>query len=110
MHQVRLFHQRVAILIEYGVIMKIKSFIKNIIPQSVLKSYKASGLYLEKFAYSGTDSIAVDIEKKYGPQGKLLEIFSTNTGNMVHKWHHYICLFHLSLQLVLCKYVLLCSY
>lgn len=45
---------------------------------------------IEKFSFSGGKSVKEDIQKKYGYDGDLLEIYSSNSGPLVHKWHHYI--------------------
>lgn len=43
--------------------------------------------------YFGDGDIRADIEAKYGPQGDLLEIYTTTTGSHVHEWHHYLPLY-----------------
>ena len=43
--------------------------------------------------YFGEGDIRADIEAKYGPQGDLLDIYTTTTGSHVHKWHHYLPLY-----------------
>lgn len=44
---------------------------------------------IRPFAFGGAD-VAGDIRTKYGFDGDLLRIFAGNTGEVVHKWHHYI--------------------
>ncbi|MBC2835455.1 class I SAM-dependent methyltransferase [Paragemmobacter straminiformis] len=40
-------------------------------------------------AFTGPD-IAADIREKYGFSGDLLDIYTTGSPRLVHKWHHYI--------------------
>ncbi len=47
---------------------------------------------IEKFEFTGADA-AADIKQKYGFEGDLLDIFATNEGPIVHKWHHYMPLY-----------------
>lgn len=41
----------------------------------------------------GVGDVAADIRAKYGYSGDLVDIFTKNTGAVVHKWHHYIPLY-----------------
>ena len=41
----------------------------------------------------GDGDIRADIENKYGPQGDLLDIYTSVSGAQVHKWHHYLPLY-----------------
>ena len=43
--------------------------------------------------YFGKGDVRADIETKFGPQGDLLDIYTTTTGSHVHKWHHYLPLY-----------------
>ena len=43
-----------------------------------------------KFEYDTTSDIKKDIQKKYGYDGDLVDLFADNKGAVVHKWHHYI--------------------
>jgi hypothetical protein len=43
--------------------------------------------------YFGDGDIRADIESKYGPQGDLLDIYTSTAGVHVHKWHHYLPLY-----------------
>ena len=46
------------------------------------------------FAYRERDrDVARHIRESYGYDGDLLEYFTSNSGNIVHKWHHYIGLY-----------------
>ncbi|MEB3324897.1 MAG: hypothetical protein VKM17_06120 [Cyanobacteriota bacterium] len=46
-----------------------------------------------RFVSDHPSGIKKDIYEKYGDCGGLLEIFASNTGPVVHKWHHYIPLY-----------------
>ncbi len=48
---------------------------------------------IEKFKFDKVSKVKEDIQTKYGFKGDLLEIFTTNKGNIIHKWHHYIPLY-----------------
>lgn len=43
-----------------------------------------------RFAFDKTQDIKTDIAEKYGYHGDLLDLFISNRGAAVHKWHHYI--------------------
>lgn len=59
-----------------------------------LFSYFGIGLKgLSKYAFNQENDIAADISKKYNYKGDLLEIYTTNLGGVVHKWHHYLPLY-----------------
>jgi hypothetical protein len=71
-------------------ITKLKKQIKKIVPTSIL-SYFAIGLAeMDKYAFDKNLEVKKDIQDKYGFNGKLLDIFVTNNGPVVHKFHHYI--------------------
>lgn len=45
---------------------------------------------IEKFAFNFDISVRDDIKSKFQFDGALLDIFSENSGPVIHKWHHYI--------------------
>jgi len=45
------------------------------------------------FAFPSTRCAKEDIQKNYGFNGDLLNLFTNNEGPAVHKWHHYIPLY-----------------
>lgn len=47
---------------------------------------------IERYAFSGAD-IRQDVVGKYGPQGDLLDIYTSIDTCLVHKWHHYLPLY-----------------
>ena len=73
--------------------------IKNIINQLKRKirifliNRLGVGEGIGKYIYKLNRDIKRDVEIKYGFKGDLVDIFSENKGNIVHKWHHYIPLY-----------------
>ena len=47
---------------------------------------------MQRSLFKGGD-VAADIREKYGFDGDLLDLFVTNKGPKVHKWHHFIPLY-----------------
>lgn len=45
------------------------------------------------FNFDKASDVKEDIKEKYGHDSDLLELFVTNKGYIVHKWHHYIPLY-----------------
>lgn len=45
---------------------------------------------IERFAFPKNLDVKKDIKTKFNYEGSILEIFSENENNIVHKWHHYI--------------------
>lgn len=45
------------------------------------------------FRFDPAQDAAGDIRAKYGFNGELLELFASNKGKLIHKWHHYIPLY-----------------
>jgi hypothetical protein len=54
---------------------------------------KTAGDFLEAYEFPAGRPIREDIRGKFGFDGDLLEIFASNTGPVVNKWHHYIPLY-----------------
>jgi hypothetical protein len=48
---------------------------------------------MKKFRFDEDGDVVEDIRSKYGFDGDLLDIYATNEGASVHKWHHYIPLY-----------------
>lgn len=46
----------------------------------------------KRYEFDGED-VAADIRERYNYDGDLAEIYATNKGYEVHKWHHYIPLY-----------------
>lgn len=55
-----------------------------------IKAWFGHSEKLSNFAFNKNESVKQDIQKKYGFNGDLLDIFVNNDENIVHKWHHYI--------------------
>ncbi|MBP6422223.1 MAG: class I SAM-dependent methyltransferase [Propionivibrio sp.] len=77
--------------------MSIRSIVRSLVPTMLVSRYKrrhvreSSG----KFAFKFDSALEVkkDIQKKYGHNSDLLDLFVGNEGALVHKWHHYIPLY-----------------
>lgn len=69
--------------------MRVKSVVKHLLPDALLSRL---GLVdsISQFAFDPSKSVRDDIQRKYGFDGDLLDYFVSNTGAVVHKWHHYI--------------------
>ena len=67
-------------------------FFKKLIPNKVLSNFGYTGIRPKSFFAQNID-IKEDIATKYGYNGPLLDIFASNQGPLVHKWHHYIPLY-----------------
>lgn len=69
--------------------MGLKTLLRGFLPNPVLARW---GIHdgLEKFAFDKNLDVKRDIQDKYGFDGDLLEIFVSNKGPLVDKWHHYI--------------------
>lgn len=48
---------------------------------------------MKRFRFEDGGDIVEDIRHKYGFDGDLVEIYATNPGPTVHKWHHYLPLY-----------------
>jgi hypothetical protein len=74
--------------------MKFKAKIKPLIPNVLLELYRSRHVVesIGRFCFHSDSASAVkeDIQKKYGHNSELLELFATNTEFLVEKWHHYI--------------------
>jgi hypothetical protein len=72
-----------------------KEFLKSLIRNPILESRRKHFAYegIERYAFDEKLDVKKDIKQKYGYQGELLDIFTENKGNIVHKWHHYIPLY-----------------
>lgn len=77
--------------------MKIKAIIKLLVPNIILERYRSlqNREGISKFMFNSNDASDVkrNIQEKYGHKIDLLELFATNKGLVVHKWHHYIPLY-----------------
>ena len=73
--------------------MKIKNYLRMILPNFILNRLGAD-FKLEEFAFNNPLNVKKDIEMKYGFNGDLLEIFTKNKNQVVHKWHHYIPIYN----------------
>lgn len=73
--------------------MKIKNYLRMILPNFILNRLGAD-CKLEEFAFNNPLNVKKDIEMKYGFNGDLLEIFTKNKNQVVHKWHHYIPIYN----------------
>lgn len=81
--------------------MKFRDIIRPLVPIQYLEKYRVlrakRGVRkissIERFEYTGSDSIKEDIFKKYGYSGDFLELFTKDDEQLVHKWHHYIPLY-----------------
>ena len=69
--------------------MGLKSVAKGLLPDALLSRL---GLVdsISQFAFDPSQDVKADIQRKYGFDGDLLEYFVSNSGAVVHKWHHYI--------------------
>jgi len=67
---------------------RIKSIIKSIFPNWV---YEWGSI--DQFAFSGALDPISDIQEKYNFEGDLIQIYGSNKGAKVHKWHHYLPLY-----------------
>ena len=67
-------------------------FFKKLIPNKVLSNFGYTGIRPKSFFAQNID-IKEDIATKYDYNGPLLDIFASNQGPLVHKWHHYIPLY-----------------
>lgn len=45
---------------------------------------------MKRFRFDADGDVAADIREKYAFDGDLLDLYASNTGPIVHKWHHYI--------------------
>jgi hypothetical protein len=45
---------------------------------------------VNKYAFPQSRDAREDIQRKYGSNGDLIDLFTNNKGPIVHKWHHYI--------------------
>ena len=52
---------------------------------------------MKKFRFPEDGDVAADIRERYGFDGDLLDIYAENEGVKVHKWHHYLPIYDLSL-------------
>lgn len=57
---------------------------------NILRSWWGASRNIEGMSFNGSVSIHQDIQRKYQFDGELLDLFSGNEGQPVHKWHHYI--------------------
>jgi hypothetical protein len=69
--------------------MALKTHLKKLLPNFFLAHL---GIHdgIRKFSFNKNLDVKKDIQTKYGFNGDLLEIFTSNKDNVVHKWHHYI--------------------
>ena len=67
----------------------LKTFFKKYIPNFIL-AYLGIHDGIGKFSFNKNLDVKRDIQSKYGFNGDLLEIFTSNKDQVVHKWHHYI--------------------
>ena len=58
----------------------------------MLSNFGYTGIRPKSFFAQNID-IKEDIATKYDYNGPLLDIFASNQGPLVHKWHHYIPLY-----------------
>ena len=68
---------------------RIKNYLKKILPNSLLARLPVNH-GIGKFTFNNTVDVKSDIQIKYAFNGDLLDIFTKNEGQVVHKWHHYI--------------------
>ena len=67
-------------------------YFQKLIPNKVLSNFGYTGIRPKSFVAQNLD-IREDIATKYAYDGDLLDIFASNQGPLVHKWHHYIPLY-----------------
>lgn len=48
---------------------------------------------MKKYSFPAERDARADVVEKYGFEGDLLDIWASNSGAAVHKWHHYIPLY-----------------
>lgn len=57
----------------------------------IYRYFKGRNLHdISRFKFVNIKNIKEDIEEKYNFNGDLVNIFSNNKNNIVHKWHHYL--------------------
>ena len=71
--------------------MSLQNSIQAFLYQTGLKKIRDEGFV--KFKFEDDSKAAEDIKKKYDYDGDLLDLFTSNKGPVVHKWHHYIPLY-----------------
>lgn len=71
---------------------QIKPYIPNFVKEIGRRIFK-NGVGIERYAFDPSKEVKIDIQEKYEYNGDLINIFSKNSGFVVHKWHHYIPLY-----------------
>ncbi|MBK1643678.1 hypothetical protein CKO25_03180 [Thiocapsa imhoffii] len=78
--------------------MRLTKFIALLVPNFLKASHNNRGRQesIKRFSFHSRHRMEVkeDIQKKYQHNSDLLDYFTSNSKTVVHKWHHYIPLYH----------------
>ncbi len=78
--------------------MRLKKLIKPLVPDFLVARHgnrdRLEGIGRFSFDSNHGSEVKKDIQKKYGHNSDLLEYFISDKETVVHKWHHYIPLYH----------------
>lgn len=69
-----------------------KRLIPAAIRKKIVRKFLSTGFWggMEEFSFDPQGSAREDIKRKYPETGDLLDIYTSNKGTVVHKWHHYL--------------------